>query len=186
MIDSGFEYFAGGALKKVNGADGDKESLYDLAEKAGYKVTFTQADAEAVTPEDEKVVLIDEHLADSDAMDYDMDRAEGEWALKDYVAKGIEQLDNENGFFMMCKGGKIDWACHANDAGATVTDTLALADAVQVAMVFMAQGTPVGMMLNYKYVAAEIVHTVVGSFGLVTVAPLTAITSGLLLTRKKK
>ena len=45
MIDSGFEYFAGGALKKVNGAEGDKESLYDLAEKAGYKVTFTQADA---------------------------------------------------------------------------------------------------------------------------------------------
>ena len=38
--------------------------------------------------------------------------------------------------------------------------------------------------LNYKYVAAEIVHTVVGSFGLVTVAPLTAITSGLLLTRR--
>ena len=75
-------------------------------------------------------------LADSDAMDYDMDRADGEWALKDYVAKGIEQLDNETGFFMMCEGGKIDWACHANDAGATVTDTLALADAVQVAIDF--------------------------------------------------
>ena len=40
------------------------------------------------------------------------------------------------------------------------------------------------LMLNYKYVAAEIVHTIVGSFGLVTVAPLTAITSGLLLTSK--
>ena len=52
-------------------------------------------------------------------------------------------------------------------------------------MVFMAQGTPVELMLNYKYVAAEIVHTIVGSFGLVTVAPLTAITSGLLLTRDK-
>ena len=51
-------------------------------------------------------------------------------------------------------------------------------------MVFMAQGTPVSFILNYKYVAAEIVHTIVGSFGLVTVAPLTAITSGLLLTRK--
>ena len=136
MVESGFEYFAGGALKKVNGANGDQASLYDLAGKAGYKVTFTQADAEAIKPEDEKVVLIDEHLADSDAMDYDMDRAEGEWALKDYVAKGIEQLDNETGFFMMCEGGKIDWACHANDAGATVTDTLALADAVQVAIDF--------------------------------------------------
>ena len=36
----------------------------------------------------------------------------------------------------MCEGGKIDWACHANDAGATVTDTLALADSVQVAIDF--------------------------------------------------
>ena len=48
------------------------------------------------------------------------------------------------------------------------------------------RGTPVELMLNYKYVAAEIVHTIVGSFGLVTVAPLTAITSGWLLTRGKR
>lgn len=40
------------------------------------------------------------------------------------------------------------------------------------------------LMLNYKYVAAKIVHTIVGSFGLVTAAPLTAITSGFLLTRR--
>ncbi len=57
---------------------------------------------------------------------------------------------------------------------------------VALLMVFMAQGTPIEFILNYKYVAAEIVHTIVGSFGLVTVAPLTAITSGFLLTRKKK
>lgn len=68
--------------------------------------------------EDGSVILMDEHLADSDAMDYDMDRADGEWALPDYVQKGIEVLDNDTGFFMMCEGGKIDWACHANDAGA--------------------------------------------------------------------
>jgi len=36
----------------------------------------------------------------------------------------------------MCEGGKIDWACHANDAGPTVADTVALADAVQVAVDF--------------------------------------------------
>ena len=39
-------------------------------------------------------------------------------AASDYVQKGIEVLDNDTGFFMMCEGGKIDWACHANDAGA--------------------------------------------------------------------
>lgn len=87
LVDSGFEYFAGGGLKKVTGADKDKTSLHDLAEAAGYKVTYTQADAEAVTADDSKVILIDEHLADSDAMDYEMDRVDGEWALADYVAK---------------------------------------------------------------------------------------------------
>lgn len=139
LVASGFEYFAGGGLKKVTGNDKDKTSLYDLAEEAGYKVTYTQADAEAVSAEDGKVILIDEKLADSDAMDYDMDREDGQWALADYVEKGIEVLDNETGFFMMCEGGKIDWACHANDAGATVTDTLALADAVQVAVDFASE-----------------------------------------------
>ena len=136
LVNSGFEYFAGGGLKKVTGPDKDKTSLYDLAANAGYKVTYTQADADAVTAADGKVILIDEHLADSDAMDYEMDRQDGEWALADYVKKGIDVLDNDTGFFMMCEGGKIDWACHANDAGATVNDTLALADAVQVAIDF--------------------------------------------------
>lgn len=56
---------------------------------------------------------------------------------------------------------------------------------VALLMVFMAQGTPVEFMLNYKYVAAEIIHTIVGSFGLVTVAPLTAIACGFLLTKEK-
>ena len=120
----------------MTGPEEDKTSLYDLATNAGYKVTYTQADAEAVTAADGKVILIDENLADSDSMNYDMDRADSQWALADYVSKGIEVLDNDTGFFMMCEGGKIDWACHANDAGATVTDTLALADSVQVAIDF--------------------------------------------------
>lgn len=69
----------------------------------------------------------------------------------------------------------------------STTTTLLLAYSgsyISLLMVFMAQGTPVEFILNYKYVAAEIVHTIVGSFGLVTVAPLTAITSGLLLTKR--
>ena len=120
----------------MTGPEEDKTSLYDLATNAGYKVTYTQADAEAVTAADGKVILIDENLADSDSMNYDMDRDDTQWALADYVSKGIEVLDNDTGFFMMCEGGKIDWACHANDAGATGTDTLALADSVQVAVDF--------------------------------------------------
>ena len=138
LVDSGFEYFAGGGLLDPDGAEGDQENLYDLAEQAGYNVVTTQAEAEKVTAG--PVVIIDEHLADSDAMAYELDRTDDMWALSDYVAKGIEVLSqDEDGFFMMCEGGKIDWACHANDAGSTIHDTVALADAVQVAIDFAAE-----------------------------------------------
>ena len=71
----------------------------------------------------------------------------------------------------------------------TMTTTLLLAYSggyIALLMVFMAQGTPIWNILNYKYVASEIVHTIVGSFGLVTVAPFTALTSGFLLAGRKK
>lgn len=136
MVESGFDYFAGGALLDPTGENEDQKDIYQVAEEAGYKVVKTQAEAEALTQADGKVVVIDEHLADSDAMAYDMDLQDGQWALADYVNKGIEMLDNENGFFMMVEGGKIDWACHANDAAATITDTLALDEAVAKAVEF--------------------------------------------------
>ncbi len=71
----------------------------------------------------------------------------------------------------------------------TMTTTLLLAysgSCVTSMMVYMAQGTPVDHILNYKYVAAEILDTVVGSFGLVTVAPFTALVAGIMLTGKRQ
>ena len=70
----------------------------------------------------------------------------------------------------------------------TMTTTLLLAYSggyIALLMVFMAQGTPIDQILNYKYVSAEILETIVGSMGLVTVAPFTALVSGILLTRRK-
>lgn len=69
----------------------------------------------------------------------------------------------------------------------TMSTTLLLAYSggyIALLMVFMAQGTPIYNILNYKYVSAEILDTIVGSIGLVTVAPFTALTSGILLTKK--
>lgn len=138
MIESGFEYFAGGGLLKPTGEEENQEDLYKLAGEAGYSVVKTQKEAGQVTADTGKVILIDEHLADSDAMDYEIDRTDEEWALSDYVAKGIDCLaeDNDNGFFMMVEGGKIDWACHANDAASTMADTKAFSDAVDKAVDF--------------------------------------------------
>ena len=134
LIDSGFDYFAGGGLLKPTGKENDQTDLYELAAEAGYSVAKTQADAEQLTGG--KMILIDEHLADSSAMAYELDRTDEMWGLADYVEKGIEVLDNDTGFFMMVEGGKIDWACHANDAASTMADTKALSDAVDKAIEF--------------------------------------------------
>ena len=70
----------------------------------------------------------------------------------------------------------------------TMTTTLLLAYSggyIALLMVFMAQGTPLVNILNYKYVTSEIIHTLVGSFGLVLAAPLTALTSGFFLAKKR-
>ena len=69
----------------------------------------------------------------------------------------------------------------------TMTTTLLLAYSggyIALLMVFMAQSTPLEHIFNYKYVSAEIIHTIVGSFGLVSVAPFTALCAGFLLTKK--
>ena len=135
LVASNFEYFAGGALMDPQDKNKDKTSIYDLAKNAGYKVCFDQKSAAALKNGD-KALVIAETLADSDSMSYDNDRKEGEWALRDYVRKGIEVLDNKTGFFMMVEGGKVDWACHANDARSSIADTLALSEAVEEAISF--------------------------------------------------
>lgn len=138
MVNSGFDYFAGGGLLNVNGDDKTKPqtNLYDLARSKGYKVINTQSEAAKLTGSGGKAIIIGETLADSDSLSYANDAKTGEWQLKDYVKKGIEVLDNKKGFFMMIEGGKIDWACHANDAASTIADTIAMDDAVGEAIKF--------------------------------------------------
>ena len=75
------------------------------------------------------------------------------------------------------------------NAMGTMTTTLLFAYSggyIALLMVFMAQGTPMFNIFNYKYVAAELIHTVIGSFGLVTVAPFTALSSGILFAGRRK
>ena len=135
LAKSGFEYFAGGEFQKVQG-DGTGPDNHAVAASAGYNVVTTQADAAALTAGADKTLIIAQNLADGKAMNYAMDAANGEWQLTDYVKKGIELLNNRKGFFLMTESGKIDWACHANDAAASIHDVLELSNAVETAVDF--------------------------------------------------
>ncbi|MDR0688904.1 MAG: YibE/F family protein, partial [Spirochaetaceae bacterium] len=48
-------------------------------------------------------------------------------------------------------------------------------------MTFIAQGIPLENVINMVWVSSEVVHTLVGCFGLVLVAPLTVFAGGIIL-----
>ena len=65
-------------------------------------------------------------------MHYTIDQPKDYITVAEFVEKGIQLLDNPS-------GGKIDWACHANDVAASIIDTLALDNAIAVAYEFYEQ-----------------------------------------------
>ncbi|MDR1899274.1 MAG: YibE/F family protein [Treponema sp.] len=72
----------------------------------------------------------------------------------------------------------------ARHVAGTMATTLLLAYSAEytaMIMTFIAQGVPLENIINMVYVSSEVVHTLVGCFGLVLVAPLTVFAGGIIL-----
>lgn len=69
---------------------------------------------------------------------YDLDRdPEVIPSLDEMTKKALDRLSqNENGFFLMVEGSKVDWSAHGNDAIGCITEYLAFDKAVATAMDF--------------------------------------------------
>ena len=135
LIASSFDYFGGGGFSSANNKKSllYKGDLYELARKAGYKVVRKDVKAfRSLTAASGKVIAC--------GRDGRLDPAIGangkSITLAEFTAKGIELLDNPNGFFLMVEGGAIDLYGHANDAGANIHEVLDFNKAVLVAMKF--------------------------------------------------
>jgi len=76
----------------------------------------------------------------------------------------------------------------ARQAAGTMSTTLLFAYSAEytaMIMVFIAQGIPLENVINMVWVSSEIVHTLVGCFGLILVAPLTVFANGMILCKSK-
>ena len=71
-------------------------------------------------------------------MPYDLDRNPNEVpSIEEMTKKAIDILSqNDNGFFLMVEGSKVDWAAHSNDAIGCITEYLAFDKAVGAALEF--------------------------------------------------
>ena len=141
MANSGYDFFGGGGLVSPT----SPTNVWDLLTTNGYQVKNTKTDILALksNPRD-KVVAINPVLQDSSSMPYaiDLDQAgyEDSLSLADMTDVAVKVLSGngglKKGFFLMVEGGKIDWACHANDAMATIGDTIDFDNSVKVALKF--------------------------------------------------
>jgi alkaline phosphatase len=69
---------------------------------------------------------------------YDLDRdPETVPSLQEMTQKALDRLSqNENGFFLMVEGSKVDWSAHGNDAIGCISEYLAFDKAVATVMDF--------------------------------------------------
>ena len=136
MADSGFDYYAGGTINSPTGAEEDQTDAFDVLREKGFTVADTEETIRSLDASSMPAYAVSPLLQDSGAMAYALDTPEGALTLADFVEKGIEVLDNDKGFFMMCESGKVDWSCHANDAKSAIVDVIAFEQAIQKAVDF--------------------------------------------------
>jgi len=103
------------------------------------------------------------------------------------VAASIEEVANHHpglGFLkLLASGLRV-----GRVVVGTMTTTLLLAysgGSMALLMVFMAQGVPMANVFNMNHVSAEVLNTLVGSFGLVLAAPCTALVGAWLFAGKR-
>ncbi|MBU1172961.1 MAG: alkaline phosphatase [Proteobacteria bacterium] len=165
LAETDYDFFGGGGLASPTAASrvGDtSNNVWDVLTENGYSVLNDRDSIMALmTNPKDKVVCINPWLQDSSAMPYAIDRPNTNLSLKEITDVAISCLENNddkllfdgkhgkkrhcskfrnnrniNGFFLMVEGGKIDWACHANDAVASIGDTLDFDNAIGSAIEF--------------------------------------------------
>ena len=145
LLEANFDFYAGSAFLQPTHKDCPNEvPLYQLYENAGYTITKGLNFNEKQLKKAKRLMMIQSDEAnafDNTALPYAIDRGENDLTLATIVSKGIDFLmkKNKDGFFFAIEGGKIDWACHANDAAAVIQETLDLDEAVKVALEFYNQ-----------------------------------------------
>jgi len=154
MIVSKFDFFAGGGI--LTGQADTAKSLYKnfdqalaVLKQAGFNLILNIPRAHKQLPipllpvividtlirnrqVEIKAAYSDEH----NSLPYVIDRPEYNSRLALYTKSALTSLENDTGFFIMVEGGKIDWACHDNDAATAVAEILAFNDAIKPAYDF--------------------------------------------------
>lgn len=137
LSKAGFDFYAGGGFIEPVKSDG-MPSAFDVMEEVGYTIARGMDDYKTKAGSAKKMVLIQEDGANPSCLPYSIDRQEGDLSLAEITESAISFLTKERskGFFLMVEGGKIDWACHANDPATVFEEVIDMDNAIKVAYEF--------------------------------------------------
>jgi len=143
LAESKFDFFGGAGFHHPQGKKDDKKvNLYRLVEENGYTIANGYNDAQTKLSEGDvkKMILVqkgDTGMVHGSNLNYRIDQKEGDLTLAQIVSTAIPFLNERyDKFFMMVEGGRIDYACHGDDAATAIGEVWDMNDAMQVAYDF--------------------------------------------------
>lgn len=145
LISTGFDFYAGSDFARpINQKAPEEGTLYEQSKKAGYTVVRGYKEYQKKARKADKIILFQSEEAskrDRGSIPYAIDREKGDLSLTEITRAGLNFLskDLSKGFFLMVEGGKIDYACHANDAATTFAEVEDFDNAIRVAYEFYEQ-----------------------------------------------
>ena len=133
MLEADYDFYAGGDAKCTTEQRND---LYARAEKQGYTIARGYDDYKAKAGKAEKMMLYQKDVAEE--VPYAIDRTSEDITLAQITKAGIDFLSkkNDDGFFLMVEGGKIDYASHRDDAATLIHEMLDFNAAIEEAYEF--------------------------------------------------
>ena len=133
MLEADYDFYAGGDAKCTTEQRND---LYARAEKQGYTIARGYDDYKAKAGKAEKMMLYQKGVAEE--VPYAIDRTSEDITLAQITKAGIDFLSkkNDDGFFLMVEGGKIDYASHRDDAATLIHEMLDFNAAIEEAYEF--------------------------------------------------
>ena len=140
LTKANFDFYAGGGFLKPDKTHDRKDApnIFPIFEEAGYTVARGYNDYKAKSKDAGKMILIQEEGKDPSCLPYAIDRKSDDLTLAQITESAIDFLTKgkNKGFFLMVEGGKIDWACHGNDAATVFNEVKDMDDAIKVAYEF--------------------------------------------------
>ncbi len=167
---AGFDFYVASDFNKPKSKLPGHPDLYSIAQDSGYVIARGIDDYYAKASGASRMILFQPEGRDPFSLPYSIDVRPGQMTLPEMVRAQIDFLmrDSLTGFFIMNEiGGKVDFACHANDAATALTEVAAADSAIRIAydfylthpdetlIVITSDHETGGLVLSNKYVGGS-------------------------------